>query len=281
MKLRNAIIFWICLSWLAACAPDLETRTNTFRTIGGDRFKESILRTENFDLFVFLGERTGDTTLTVLIEGDGYSWKSRRQPSDDPTPLTPVLYSLSASLPIGNTVYLARPCQFVGPKSRNCNHKVWTRDIFTSGIVSTMDEALSVLKAQYNATQLKLIGYSGGGVIAAVLAAQRSDVASLVTIAAPLDIDAFTSHHHTQSFPDRSLNPKDYADQLYDVPQLHLFGELDSIVPKSVADAFLEGLQASPCVEARVVAGADHMTGWGMMSPPLGEIVTECKGANE
>ena len=144
-----------------------------------------------------------------------------------------------------------------------------------------MDEALSVLKAQYNATQLKLIGYSGGGVIAAILTAQRSDVASLVTIAAPLDIDAFTSHHHTQSFPDRSLNPKDYADHLIAVPQQHLFGELDKIVPKGVADPFLEALQASPCIEARVVAGADHMTGWDMMYPSLGEIVTECKGSNE
>jgi esterase/lipase len=53
-----------------------------------------------------------------------------------------------------------------------------------------MDAAVTALKRASGASRLRLVGYSGGGVMAMLLAARRDDVAQVVTIAAPLRLAA-------------------------------------------------------------------------------------------
>jgi pimeloyl-ACP methyl ester carboxylesterase len=48
------------------------------------------------------------------------------------------------------------------------------------------------LKQRSGSTRLTLVGYSGGGTIAVLLAARRSDVAEVITVAANLDVGYWT-----------------------------------------------------------------------------------------
>ena len=130
----------------------------------------------------------------VRIEGDGLAWLSRSQVSADPTPMQPVALELAMRQPGGAAAYLARPCQYVqGPDARNCATAWWTDRRFAPEVVTASSLAIDQLKLRFSAQRLVLVGYSGGGAIAALVAAQRHDVALLVTVAGNLDTQAWTA----------------------------------------------------------------------------------------
>jgi len=83
-------------------------------------------------------------SLRVYIEGDGFAWKSRTTPSDNPTPRNPTGLKLAAADKQANVFYLARPCQFIGPPlPAACRVNVWTQDRFSPAVIDAMNEALS------------------------------------------------------------------------------------------------------------------------------------------
>ncbi len=59
-------------------------------------------------------------------------------------------------------------------------------------MVNSIHKTLDQIKTRYNASGFNLIGYSGGGAIAALVAADRNDILSLRTVAGNLDIDVHT-----------------------------------------------------------------------------------------
>lgn len=278
MKPGKAIIFGVCITALASCAsaPDLQSRRHEAYIQAGPRFHEEIIQTSHFDLFALIAPKEESDTLTVFIEGDGYAWASRRRPSDDPTPITQTVLSLATANTKSNTIYLARPCQFVGADSRNCDVSLWTNARYSEPVVAALNEALSLFVTRFPASQIRLIGYSGGGALAALLAARRSDITSLVTIAAPLDTDAFTSHHAVTPLS-ASLNPRDFVNKLAHIPQIHFIGERDEVVPQQIAHSFISALPSDICATMHTIANADHWSGWQNVHPGPGEIVVRCR----
>ena len=131
--------------------------------------------------------------LTVYIEGDGLAWRTRSIPSTNPTPIDPVGLKLALAHPLGNAAYLARPCQYVGGHTaRGCDQSYWTNKRFAREVIESSNEALTTLKLEFGARHLQLVGYSGGGAVAALLAAKRDDVIRLVTVAGNLEHLAWT-----------------------------------------------------------------------------------------
>lgn len=59
-----------------------------------------------------------------------------------------------------------------------------------------MNDALNHFVKQYPGVKHELIGYSGGGNIAAILAERRADVRSLRTVAGNLDVAYVNATHH-------------------------------------------------------------------------------------
>jgi dienelactone hydrolase len=176
-------------------------------------------------------------TLTVFIEGDGAPWPSPTQPPIDPTPHRPVALQLAvahAALPNAarqSIAYLARPCQYLDDVTlAQCPSGWWRRERFAPAPLAALDAQLTALKATSGATRLQLIGHSGGGAVAALLAATRSDVSCLVTLAAPLDTDAWTTHQRLSPLTG-SRNPLDHAQALRATPQTHFAGQDDRVVP--------------------------------------------------
>jgi len=63
-------------------------------------------------------------------------------------------------------------------------------------LVTAMNLAVSQLKSTFGTTtQIQLIGYSGGGATAALIAARRDDISRLITVAGNLDHDKWTQLH--------------------------------------------------------------------------------------
>ena len=72
-----------------------------------------IIKTEKFSIAAYYKITKASKPLRVYIEGDGYTWKNNREPSDNPTPINPLALKLARLDSAANILYLARPCQFV------------------------------------------------------------------------------------------------------------------------------------------------------------------------
>lgn len=171
----------------------------------------------------------------LYIEGDGLAWVTSSRISNNPTPLDPVALKLAVADPYPCKIYLGRPGQY--SNSVINDRKYWTSHRFAPEVVERYQSLLTGLKVRYDIASFTLVGYSGGGAIAALLAADRDDVSLLVTVAGNLDTRFWTESHHLSPLQG-SLNPADYADSLQGVRQLHLVGGKDKMVGKAVYEAY-------------------------------------------
>jgi hypothetical protein len=200
--------------------------------------------------------------LTVYVEGDGRAFVNRRTPSIDPTPRNPLMLRLAVADPAAKILYLGRPCQYVSKATmKNCYPKVWTISRFSAAAVDSMSQALNAAKVMMEAEQLHLIGYSGGGAMAVLLAAVRGDVKTIITVAGNLDHRLWTDHHRLTPLWD-SLNPSDFACQVQRIPQIHLMGEEDEITPPFLAQAFIDRMENKSLAKVIAWPQFDHACCW-------------------
>lgn len=163
--------------------------------------------------------------LSVYIEGDGLAWLTPTLPSTDPTPRHPLALQLALAQAEGRAAYLARPCQYQEGKREDngegrqdanldakqempfppCSQRYWTGSRFAPEVIDAMDNAVSQLMQRHGASALVLVGYSGGGSVAALLAMRRTDVIRLVTVAGNLDTRPGRSTIVSPPSPHRSI----------------------------------------------------------------------------
>ncbi len=225
--------------------------------------------------------------LVVYIEGDGRAWISHGVPSDDPTPKDPLALRLAVMDPAPKVLYIGRPCQYTSPRSmRTCEYRFWTIARFSLPAVEAMCIALTQAKKALKADRLHLIGYSGGGAMAVLLACRRTDVASVMTVAGNLDHDAWTRHHEVTPLYD-SLNPADVAVLIRDCPQVHFFGSGDEIVPPFVVRSFVNRMGDPFGARLVEIPEFDHDCCWikawpGLLAPfrPISIFVDKCGQKN-
>jgi hypothetical protein len=196
----------------------------------------------NQDQLVVLdrGDLTKPIRLTVYIEGDGAAWRARQLPPRDPSPENPIAAYMALADPNLLVAYMARPCMYLTEDQlKQCSETLWTNARFGKEALALSNEALDSLISTMKSKHLKdtsrpllinLVGYSGGGVIAALLAAQRSDVVCLNTIASPLDIEVWAKLQKVAPLS-QSFNPAYPDARLSHIPQMHWFGAEDRVVP--------------------------------------------------
>jgi hypothetical protein len=207
--------------------------------------------------------------LAIYIEGDGFAWITSSQPSDDPTPRDPIGLRLAMRHAPGTSLYLARPCQYVEDRdARGCTKSYWTDRRFAPEVISATDQAIDAMKARFGAHRLVLIGYSGGGAVAALVAARRKDVMQLVTIAGNLDQAAWTRLNRIRPL-EGSLNPADAWRDLQTMPQLHFVGARDDNVSVAVTASYAGRFPPGAPLRIQVVSEADHSCCWVEHWPAL------------
>ncbi len=257
---------WFIALLLSGCAsvPSLQQRQDTASQLAANHnWQARTIQTQQFDLLSYRPKNLPHKTeLTVYIEGDGLAWLNAHAISTDPTPVNPVGLKLALNHPAGNAVYLARPCQYMGGiTARNCSKHDWSDHRFSEEVITSTNEALNALKAEFNATKLQLIGFSGGGAVAALLAARRDDITRLITVAGNLDHQAWTSHHKISPLTG-SFNPADYRLKLTKVKQIHFVGSDDKIMPPFLARDFIAGLPNSANAKVIAIPNQSHGCCW-------------------
>jgi len=201
--------------------------------------------------------------LFVYLEGDGYAWRSRTEPSPDPTPDHPVALEIAAldasAHPDANVLYLARPCQYTPMKMNPaCNSEYWTSRRYAEEVVAATNAAID--HAVQSAHSVQLLGYSGGAALAELVAARRDDVLGLQSVAGNLDPEALNRYHAVSQL--KGLNAADTAKKLAAIPQLHWRGTDDEVVPASIAQGWQEQSGTPNCIILQQVSGVGHVAGW-------------------
>lgn len=271
MGIKHDIFFTgilISLSFLlAGCVSD-DSRITAKEIAQHSRLSRDDIQTNPFLIATWSRITAPVHSLRVYIEGDGFAWKSRTQPSDDPTPRKPIGLTLAATDKNQNVLYIARPCQFIGPPlPAHCDKRVWTSDRFSPSVIDAMNDALSQFVKQYPGVKLELIGYSGGGNIAAILAERRIDVRSLRTVAGNLDVAYVNAIHHVSAMPD-AVSAIDRASALRTMPQLHFSGDADKTVTPEVAQRFQHAVGGT-CSQVEIVSNMTHGSDWAAIWPQL------------
>jgi len=211
--------------------------------------------------------------LHIYIEGDGRAWLTRTEPSRDPTPRHMLGLQLAVADRGPNVAYLARPCQFTRADP-SCDVRYWTTRRYAPEVVTSLSDAISDLEAGARLQSVDLIGYSGGGALAVLLAARRHDVRSLRTIAANLDVEGVNALHHVSSMPE-SLNPMEFVAAVRTIPQIHFNGSRDAVVPPVIAKRFAEATGGS-CTVTQSIDGMTHDGDWARLWPQLLQQTPHC-----
>jgi pimeloyl-ACP methyl ester carboxylesterase len=252
---------------LAACAL-LQSHPERIRTIAvGAGFLPVEVADQRLRAFLRNSGQAGpNSRLTVYLESDGAPWRRPDEPPADPTPHKPMVLNMAIGDTSGAVAYLGRPCQYLEPEAlAGCDPALWMRARFSEDAVAAMDRAVSRLKKSAGVAEVNLVGYSGGGAMAALIAARRSDVSCLVTIAAPLDTRAWTEALKVSPL-DYSLNPADVARKLSAVRQTHFRGRKDTVVPPSTTQGYLLKVPQALVIDKQAY---DHQCCWGDDWPEL------------
>lgn len=241
------------------------------RIASGARMEKFFIKTGQFELVGY--KRFANPSVqevSIYIEGDGLAFLSTNVISRDPTPRDPVSLRLAVLDPSANVAYIARPCQYqTAQRLAMCSYAYWTDARFAPEVVRETNLAVDAIVQASGARRVRLYGYSGGGAIAALVAAQRADVSMLVTAASPLDHAAWTRLKRFTPFG-RSANPIDVSGRTADIRQVHFVAEDDDVVPRAAIERYAARVrEQGGQSEAVVVEDTGHRCCWPDQWPRL------------
>ncbi len=203
---------------------------------------------------------------TVYVEGDGEAVIVTPDPTkpDDPyghvnfnaTPRNPVGLHLASKDKAENLAYIGRPCQFstlINDSNCASHWQASTSGRYSPSTIAAYSTFLDGVKARYGVTTFDIVGFGGGATIAALMAAERSDVLTLRTVAGKFDMTA--------------LDPS--VSKLRDIPQHHFIGGQDVVAPPAELERYLQAIGDSACVDYTFIQEASHEQGWVEKWPEL------------
>lgn len=192
--------------------------------------------------------------LHVYLEGDGTPWEHGLVPAAEPTTRATVILPLMAMDP-APSLYLGRPCYNGHAADAGCSAYLWTDARYGEQVIATMTRALRDFGVDQGYPELILIGHSGGGALALLIAERLPQTVAVVTLAGNYDIDLWANHH---GYPHlhASLNPA--AQPASGIREWHLLGQRDQQIPPQL---FWDALQQRPN-STPLIVDVDHIQGW-------------------
>jgi len=199
--------------------------------------------------------------LHVYLEGDGSPRSAMRYRPPDPTPQGGLVLRLMALDPTPS-ILLGRPCQHaVAP----CDAFYWTLGRYSEEVVESLVAALEAEREALGSPGVVLIGYSGGGALAMLMAERVVHTRAVITIAGNLDPARWALHHgYTQL--SGSLDPAKRPPLDPEILQIHLVAEEDERVPPALTQ---HAIARQPGARRRVLAESDHTCCWESAWPAL------------
>lgn len=252
-----------CLTFLLMGCTAPETLLN--REAERLNLSRSVVEGTEFQHLVYFNKaQNHDGELHVYLDGDGSPWIRHRFVSGNPTPRNPLVLRLMAQDPMPS-IYLGRPCYYGFGAKPPCSAALWTHQRYSNLVVDSMVAALREIHHLLRPEKTILIGFSGGGTLAMLMAERLEGVSGIVTIAGNLDPEAWTERHHYSPLTG-SENPARHPPLPDSVFQLHVVGEKDTNVS---LDLISPALQHQPSPQLIVIPDADHDCCWENQWPSI------------
>jgi len=246
--------------WLTGCASPSQRFSEAAAELA---FSSQQVDGAGFAHRIFLNP-TAQTTpsgriLHVYLDGDGSPWRNQF-PEDDPTSRNPLILRMMAK-DTAPAMLLGRPCYHGVNPAAACDRRFWTSHRYSQAVVDSMVGALRHWLATRSYSELVLIGFSGGGVLASLMAPEMTNIVGLVTVASNLDVKAWSEAHGYPPLND-SLNPIDRPILPARIQQLHLAGSEDDNVLPAIVKAYVDKQVGARYVEYRQQHGCCWDTIW-------------------
>jgi hypothetical protein len=251
------------LQLIGCCATSAIERTSSLARNNG--FRSDVIRGAEYRHQIFTHDVGTGNLLYVFIEGDGMPWiRGGSTIAHDPTPHRSLALELAVQTP-HSVLYLGRPCYFSTNTDPGCFPEVWTSARFSEQVVDSMAAAVDRFAADNGYPGVVLIGYSGGGTLAVLMAPHVSSTVAVITIAANLDVDAWARWHGYLPL-EGSLNPAAQPPLDAAIRQWHLLGDRDVNVPAEVSGRYLDRISPDDIWR---YAGFDHVCCWAEQWPAI------------
>lgn len=253
-SLRPFLLSFIVL-FTSSCSTPVERLQQLSNRLG---FSKQAILSSDFLHYIYSNSHSNqEGHIHVYIEGDGTPWISKYTVSADPTPRNPLALKLMAA---DNTasIYLSRPCYGERTNTYKCNPLIWTHQRYSPMVVTSMESALKKYLKDTAFSSISFIGYSGGGVLAMLLASRFEQTRSVVTIAANLDTELWTQLHDYSALKG-SLNPAAQPVISSNIRQYHFIGGKDQNVPLAIVKSFIDKQKNSQTV---ILETFDHVCCW-------------------
>jgi len=224
------VLFACILLNLNACATAAQKNE---KYVAAQGFQHLDIRGTDFNHTVFTRTKvTRGEIWHIYLEGDGKPWIDHRFVAQDPTTIKPLMLRLMVqdSAP---AIYLGRPCYQGKINDKACHPLHWTHERYSEQVVSSMAAALEKLISIHHIQSLVLIGHSGGGTLAMLLAELITETKVLVTLAGNLDIDSWADTHGYSRLQG-SLNPARRKPLPSSIRQYHYLGKRDRNIKVSM-----------------------------------------------
>jgi pimeloyl-ACP methyl ester carboxylesterase len=272
-----ATILVVVSATIGACATPTQ-RTQQLARSGG--LTPLSLRGTIFQHQGFAAARGTPGLLVLFIEGDGSPWVDGSpwieglRPAADPTARVPLALELAVATP-ASVLYLERPCYLQTTRPPECSEALWTSRRYSAEVVASMTAAAAGFIADHHFERVLVVGYSGGGTIAALMAKDLPHLSGLVTIAGNLDPETWTQLHGYLPL-EGSLNPALEPPLPPQLKQWYLVGQRDSNVPASATARYFARVPPGrvwsyalfdhkccwkrewPSIFAKILAESDH-----------------------
>jgi pimeloyl-ACP methyl ester carboxylesterase len=201
--------------------------------------------------------------LLVFLDGDGRPWTDDgRKPSKDPTTRSPIALRLLASSRQPG-IYISRPC-YQQMMDAKCTNDIWTAARYSPQVVDSMAAVVRHTSRASAANEIVMVGYSGGGALAVLVAERLTNVAAVITIGANLDIDAWTKQHGYLPLT-TSLNPAQ-SELPHSWREIHFSGAHDTVVPTATRASYFRKFANA---KEQVLPEFDHVCCWVREWPTL------------
>jgi hypothetical protein len=216
---------------LAGCATPTESAIDRMGSLG---FSTTTATGARYRHLVAQAGWSGEPgAIHVYIEHDGVPWERPDLMSSDPTPRYPLALELMAR-DAGDRVYLGRACYFGLKGDRGCGARSWTDARYSDDVVQSMAAVVNrIVDRRGKAGEVVLIGYSGGGTIAWLMAAHVPTATAVITVASNLDVAAWTALHQFSPLTG-SLDPATQPPLPPSIRQVHMVGGRDTNVPPAI-----------------------------------------------
>lgn len=221
--------------------------------IDGERFRHVVIGQSKAILL--------DHVVHIYIEGDGQPFVTPNRVARDPSPRQSYALKLMEQ-DEHPAIVLGRPCYHGLVSDASCNPLYWTTQRYAPSVVNSMVAAAQKMSL---GRDIVLIGYSGGGNLAMLMAPKLSNVLGVITIAANLDVKAWTQHHGYTRLTG-SLNAADYLSSTLTIGQHHFAGAEDTRVPPTIIQALIPQL---PENSVQIMPKFDHDCCWAKHWPRL------------